>query len=153
MTASRHIAIVGAGLAAITCARTLVQAGHKVTVFEAAALPGGQIRLLAQQKRRAELIGIVDWRMAQCAALGVQFRFNTWAEPADILAEHPDVVIVATGGVEQNGPYLVTGKHNVVLRGTTEAIARKLGKPTAVSGGPSCSLGGNSACTCTTTFA
>src|SRR6185437_6183575 len=32
-----------------------------------------------------------------------------------------------TGGVEQNGPYLVTGKHNVVLRATTEAIARKLG--------------------------
>jgi creatinine amidohydrolase/Fe(II)-dependent formamide hydrolase-like protein len=36
-------------------------------------------------------------------------------------------VIIATGGVEQNGPYLVTGKHNVVLRATTEAIARKLG--------------------------
>src|SRR5581483_747644 len=31
------------------------------------------------------------------------------------------------GGVEQNGPYLVTGKHNVILRATTEAIARKLG--------------------------
>jgi creatinine amidohydrolase/Fe(II)-dependent formamide hydrolase-like protein len=36
-------------------------------------------------------------------------------------------VIVATGGIEQSGPYLVTGKHNVVLRGTTQAIARKLG--------------------------
>jgi hypothetical protein len=29
--------------------------------------------------------------------------------------------------VEQNGPYLVTGKHNVILRATTEAIARELG--------------------------
>jgi len=37
-------------------------------------------------------------------------------------------VIVATGGIEQNGPYIVAGKHNYVLRGTTEAIARKLGK-------------------------
>jgi creatinine amidohydrolase/Fe(II)-dependent formamide hydrolase-like protein len=36
-------------------------------------------------------------------------------------------VLVATGGVEQNGPYLATGKHNYVLRATTEAIARKLG--------------------------
>lgn len=29
-----HIAVIGAGMAGITCARTLVQAGHKVTVFE-----------------------------------------------------------------------------------------------------------------------
>jgi creatinine amidohydrolase/Fe(II)-dependent formamide hydrolase-like protein len=36
-------------------------------------------------------------------------------------------VIIPTGGVEMNGPYLATGKHNYVLRATTEAIARKLG--------------------------
>ena len=51
----------------------------------------------------------------------------TWMEVRDALRDGKDTVIVATGGVEQNGPYLVTGKHNVVLRGTTEAIARKLG--------------------------
>ena len=37
-------------------------------------------------------------------------------------------VIVATGGLEQNGPNVATGKHNVVLRATTEAIARKHGR-------------------------
>ncbi|MBV5298481.1 MAG: FAD-dependent oxidoreductase [Rhodoferax sp.] len=31
---SKHFAVVGAGMAGITCARTLLQAGHKVTVFE-----------------------------------------------------------------------------------------------------------------------
>jgi len=36
-------------------------------------------------------------------------------------------VIVATGGLEQNGPYVVTGKHNDVVRVTAEAIARKYG--------------------------
>ncbi len=36
-------------------------------------------------------------------------------------------MIVATGGIEQNGPYLALGKHNYILRATTEAIARKLG--------------------------
>jgi creatinine amidohydrolase/Fe(II)-dependent formamide hydrolase-like protein len=35
--------------------------------------------------------------------------------------------IILTGGVEQNGPYLATGKHNYVLRGAGEMIARKLG--------------------------
>src|SRR6476659_8917045 len=52
----------------------------------------------------------------------------TWMEVRDAMKTGKDTVIVATGGVEQNGPYLVTGKHNVVLRGTAETIARKLGK-------------------------
>jgi creatinine amidohydrolase/Fe(II)-dependent formamide hydrolase-like protein len=51
----------------------------------------------------------------------------TWMEVRDQMRSGKDTVIVATGGVEQNGPYLVTGKHNVVLKGTTAAIARKLG--------------------------
>lgn len=51
----------------------------------------------------------------------------TWMEVRDALRAGKTTVIVATGGVEQNGPYLVTGKHNVVLKATTEAIARKLG--------------------------
>ncbi|HMC63869.1 MAG TPA: creatininase family protein [Gemmataceae bacterium] len=51
----------------------------------------------------------------------------TWMEVRDALKAGKTTVIVATGGVEQNGPYLATGKHNYVLRATTEAIARKLG--------------------------
>jgi creatinine amidohydrolase/Fe(II)-dependent formamide hydrolase-like protein len=51
----------------------------------------------------------------------------TWMEVRDRMQAGVDTVIVATGGIEQNGPYLVTGKHNVILRGVTERIARKLG--------------------------
>jgi creatinine amidohydrolase len=51
----------------------------------------------------------------------------TWMEVRDAMRAGKTMVLVASGGVEQNGPYLVTGKHNVVLRATTEAIARKLG--------------------------
>ena len=51
----------------------------------------------------------------------------TWMEVRDAMQAGKDTVIVATGGIEQNGPYLVAGKHNVVLRATTDAIARKLG--------------------------
>ena len=52
----------------------------------------------------------------------------TWMEVRDALREGTDTAIVAMGGVEQNGPYLVTGKHNVILRATTETIARRQGK-------------------------
>ena len=40
---SKNIAIVGAGMAAITCARTLMQAGHRVTVFEKSRGVGGRM--------------------------------------------------------------------------------------------------------------
>ena len=95
----KHIVVVGAGPAGLEAARVAAERGHRVTVLEAADQPGGQIRLTAQTKRRAEMIGIIDWRMAQCAARGVAFHFNTWAEADDVIALSPDVVIVATGGM------------------------------------------------------
>jgi creatinine amidohydrolase len=51
----------------------------------------------------------------------------TWMEVRDAMRAGKDTAIVAAGGIEQNGPYLAAGKHNIVLRATTEAIARKLG--------------------------
>lgn len=51
----------------------------------------------------------------------------TWIEIRDAIRSGSTTAIIATGGIEQNGPYLATGKHNVILRATTEAIARKLG--------------------------
>jgi creatinine amidohydrolase/Fe(II)-dependent formamide hydrolase-like protein len=45
----------------------------------------------------------------------------------DALKAGKTTVIIATGGLEPNGPWLATGKHNYVLQTNCEAIARKLG--------------------------
>jgi len=95
----RKIVIVGAGPAGLEAARVAAERGHEVVVFEAQSDPGGQIRLTAQNPRRREMLSIIEWRMAQCAARDVVFNFNTWAEAGDITDLSPDVVIIATGGI------------------------------------------------------
>ena len=95
----KKVVIIGAGPAGLEAARVAAERGHNVIVYEAQPDPGGQIRLTAQNPRRREMMSIIDWRMSQCAARDVEFRFNTWAEAADITTVNPDVVIVATGGL------------------------------------------------------
>jgi creatinine amidohydrolase len=51
----------------------------------------------------------------------------TWMDVRDALKAGKTTVIIPTGGIEPNGPWLVTGKHNYVLRANCDAIARKLG--------------------------
>ncbi len=43
MAAPRHVAVVGAGIAGVACARTLAQAGHRVTVFDKSNGAGGRM--------------------------------------------------------------------------------------------------------------
>ena len=51
----------------------------------------------------------------------------TWMDVRDAIKSGKTTVIIPTGGVEPNGPWLVTGKHNYVLQANCDAIARKLG--------------------------
>jgi len=51
----------------------------------------------------------------------------TWMDVRDAMKLGKNTVIIATGGMEPNGPFLATGKHNFVLRANCEAIARKMG--------------------------
>ncbi|WP_349295184.1 NADH:flavin oxidoreductase (plasmid) [Thioclava sp. 'Guangxiensis'] len=94
-----RVTVVGAGPAGLEAARVAALRGHKVTVLEAANEAGGQIRLTAQDPRRREMLAVTEWRMSECDTLGVSFKFNCFAEGEDVLAQEPQVVVVATGGL------------------------------------------------------
>lgn len=111
----KKIVIVGAGPAGMEAARVAAERGHRVVVLEAAPKAGGQVRLTAQSPRRREMISIIDWRMAQCEARGVEFRFNLWAELGDVTALNPDVVIIATGGLPNTRLFETTGPQPEVV--------------------------------------
>lgn len=98
-TVKKKIVVVGAGPAGLEAARIAGERGHEVIVFEAARDPGGQIRLCAKSERRRDMLGIIDWRMQQCAKKNVKFNFNVVAESQDVIGEKPHTVIIATGGM------------------------------------------------------
>ena len=51
----------------------------------------------------------------------------TWMEVRDAVKAGKTTVIIGTGGVEQNGPYVAGGKHNFVLQTVLPYIARAIG--------------------------
>ena len=102
----RRIVVVGAGPAGLEAARVAGERGHAVTVLEAMPWAGGQINLAVRNPRRRDLQGIVDWRVAECARLDVEVRYDTFADRAVVDALGPDVVIVATGGQPRSQPQI-----------------------------------------------
>jgi NADPH-dependent 2,4-dienoyl-CoA reductase/sulfur reductase-like enzyme len=95
----RKAVVVGGGVAGMEAARVLRLRGHEVMLFEATDRLGGQLNLAAKAPGREEIAGITGWLAAELAILGVETRLNSYAEAEDVLAEAPEIVIVATGGL------------------------------------------------------
>ena len=77
----------------------LAERGHRVTLFEALQQLGGQVNLAAMTGWRQGLTGITDWLSAELEILRVDVQTGRYVEAGDVLAEDPDFVILATGGL------------------------------------------------------
>jgi glutamate synthase (NADPH/NADH) small chain len=119
----RKVAIVGSGPAGLACAQQLARAGHAVTVFEKNDRIGGLMRYgIPDFKLDKRLL---DWRLAQLAAEGVEFKTGTMvteaALPAGVakaatrtvaaakLVEDFDAVVLA-GGAEHPRDLPIPGR-------------------------------------------
>jgi len=100
----KRVAVVGSGPAGLACAQQLARTGHAVTVFEKSDRIGGLLRYgIPDFKMEKDLI---DRRIAQMSAEGVEFRVNQYvggtganARPAGRVLEEFDAVVLA-GGAE-----------------------------------------------------
>ena len=96
----KTVAVVGSGPAGMACAQQLARAGHSVTLFEKNDRIGGLLRYGIPDFKLEK--AIIDRRMAQMAAEGVEFRTNTHIGvdvSASSLASGHDALVL-TGGSE-----------------------------------------------------
>ena len=81
--------------------------------------------------QRQSRLDMTDFPRPIAAADNVWIEELTVLEIRDLLREGTTTALILTGGIEENGPYLTTGKHNHVMRVMGESIARRLGNALA----------------------
>jgi glutamate synthase (NADPH/NADH) small chain len=106
----KRVAIVGSGPAGLACAQQLARAGHSVVVYEKNRRIGGLLRYgIPEFKLESHLI---DRRLAQMQAEGVEFRPNMHVGPSipvqDLWRQY-DALVLA-GGAEAPRDLRVTGR-------------------------------------------
>jgi glutamate synthase (NADPH/NADH) small chain len=106
----KRVAVVGSGPAGLACAQQLARAGHDVVLLEKADRIGGLLRYGIPEFKMEK--GLIDRRMEQMAAEGVEFRVNQHVgvsvNASDLLQEFDAIAL--TGGAEQPRDLPVPGR-------------------------------------------
>lgn len=96
----KKVVVVGAGSGGLEYAITAKEIGHDVIVLEKSQTLGGAMDWAGNYARVPNMDMIrfqPDFHRAEVDRLGVKFRLGVEAGLAEILAEKPDVVVIATG--------------------------------------------------------
>ncbi|MDY0002343.1 MAG: FAD-dependent oxidoreductase [Polyangia bacterium] len=93
----RKVVVVGAGPAGLAAAWTAAKRGHKVTVLERAASPGGQLRLAGARVDRHGFWELAEDLTGRAVLAGAEIRYGVEATPELIASLGAEVVVLATG--------------------------------------------------------
>jgi 2,4-dienoyl-CoA reductase-like NADH-dependent reductase (Old Yellow Enzyme family)/thioredoxin reductase len=110
----KNVMVVGGGPAGMKAAAIAAERGHQVSLFEAERRLGGQALLAQLLPGRAEFGGIVTNLQRELQLTGVQVHRNTRVDRAKILAQAPDVVLIATGAVPYRPAFPQEGALQIV---------------------------------------
>ncbi len=132
---SKKVVIVGGGPGGLEAAWIAAARGHNVVLFEKEQSPGGQFRVGAIAPAKQDLTKAINYYTYMGKKCGVDFRFGTRADAGQVLAEKPDVVIVATGG-EPSIPEIPGIDNPKVVTATDILLGKKAaGKKVLIIGG------------------
>jgi 2,4-dienoyl-CoA reductase (NADPH2) len=93
----RKIAVVGAGPAGMACAATAAERGHQVTLFDAAAVIGGQFNLARRIPGKEEFSETLRYFERRLKKAGVTLRLGKHVEANELVQGAFDHVVLATG--------------------------------------------------------
>jgi len=94
-----RVLVIGGGVAGMEAARIAALRGHDVVLAEADSDLGGMVRIAAKAPTRHAIMDIAIWQEREIYQRGVEVRLSTYMEQADVEAENPDAVIIATGSL------------------------------------------------------
>jgi 2,4-dienoyl-CoA reductase-like NADH-dependent reductase (Old Yellow Enzyme family) len=95
--AAKRVVVVGAGPGGMETARVAAAAGHDVVLLERSEQSGGQLRIAAAGPTREELLDFVFYLERELRRLDVDIHYQTEATEESVLAERPDLVVIAAG--------------------------------------------------------
>lgn len=128
--AERLVYVVGAGVAGLTAAETLLKRGFKVKVYEKAAEAGGQMLLADKPPNKEKLSWCFIDLVQAVKSLGGEILYNTTVTSDMMLKETPYAVIIATGA-EALRPKSIEGSEKAhtstdILSGNVKLIGKKV---------------------------
>jgi NADPH-dependent 2,4-dienoyl-CoA reductase/sulfur reductase-like enzyme len=94
----RKVVVIGGGAAGLEAARRCAQRGNSVVLFEKEPVLGGTLIAAGANRLKGDVRRYAEWSVRTAHRTpGIDIRTGTEATRALVLAEKPDVVIVAVG--------------------------------------------------------